>query len=146
MKYICTITINAPIDRVVSLWENEEYFHKWQEGFKSIEHLSGEPHTVVATSRIIIEGKQRIELIETILSNNLPREKMGLYEHIHMTNTQKSSFKSIDESTTQYTSEVEYTKFNGIMIKIIAKLFPGQFKKQSQKWMENFKQFVESRS
>ncbi len=144
MKYTCSIDINSPIEKVVNLWQDETYFHKWQDGFQSIEHLSGERNVVGAKSRIIIEGKQRIELIETILTNNLPTEKIGLYEHIHMTNTQASRFMAIDEKKTRYTSEVEYTKFNGIMIKIMAKLFPGQFKKQSQKWMENFKAFVES--
>ena len=60
-----------------------------------------------------------------------------------MTNTQTSRFTAIDETTTRYISEVEYTKFNGIMIKMISKLFQGKFKGQSQKWMNNFKGFVE---
>lgn len=34
---------------------------------------------------------------------------------------------------------------NGIMPKLMAKLFPGMFKKQSQKWMDQFKEFVEKR-
>ena len=144
MKYTCSVVINAPITKVVRLWQDEKYFHKWQEGFQSIEHISGELNAVGAKSKIIIVGKQRIELIETIISNNLPEEKIGLYEHIHMTNTQASRFLAVDKNTTEYTSEVEYTKFNGIMIKVMAKLFPGQFKKQSQKWMENFKSFIEA--
>lgn len=144
MKYTCSIDINAPLDSVVALWQDENNFHRWQDGFKSIEHLSGTPHEVGAKSRIIIEGKQRIELLETILKNDLPHEKIGLYEHIHMSNTQSSRFTALDENTTRYISEVEYTKFNGIMIKIMAKLFPGKFKQQSEKWMDNFKRFVES--
>jgi hypothetical protein len=111
---------------------------------QSIEHLSGERNAVGTKPRIIIEGKQRIELTETIISNNLPEEKIGLYEHIHMINTQASRFLAVDKNNTEYTSEVEYTKFIGLMITIMAKIFPGQFKKQSQKWMENFKVFVES--
>ena len=60
-----------------------------------------------------------------------------------MTNTQTSRFTAIDETTTRYSSEVEYTKFIGIMIKMFAKLFPRKFKGQSQKWMNDFKIFVE---
>lgn len=143
MKYICTIDINAPIDKVVSLWQEEQYFKKWQDDFKSIEQLEGVPNTVGAKARIIFDGKNYIELIETIQVMNLPIEKKALYEHKHMTNTQSSRFEFIDENRTRYTSEVEYTQFNGIVIKIIAKLFPGKFKEQSQKWMEQFKAFVE---
>jgi uncharacterized membrane protein len=143
MKYSCSIEINAPIDKVVSLWENEDYFKEWQEGFERIEHLEGTPHTNGAKSKIILNQKVRIELLETIISNDLPKEKIGLYEHIHMTNTQASRFETLSNGNTLYTSEVEYTKFNGFMIKMMAMFFPSKFKEQSQKWMEEFKLFVE---
>ena len=144
MKYICKIDINLPIDKVVALWENENNFKEWQDGFKSIEHLSGTPNTKGAKSIIILQDKKRkMELLETIISVDLPKEKIALYEHIHMINTQTTRFKSIEQDKTQYTSEVEYTQFNGIMIKLMAKLFPSKFKEQSQKWMNQFKKFAE---
>ncbi len=144
MKYTCTIEIDKPIDEVVALWENEAHFKEWQDGFKRIEHLSGTPNEIGAKSKIILEDKRRIELTETILVSNLPAEKTALYEHEHMTNTQTSRFKKLSNQKTEYTSEVEYTQFNGWMIKLMARLFPGQFKAQSQKWMEQFKAFAES--
>jgi len=145
MKYTCTVKIDAPIERVVALWENEQNFKEWQDGFESIEHLEGIPDTKGAKSKIVFEGKNRMELTETILSINLPEEKLALYEHIHMTNTQSSRFKTIEGNKTLYTSEVEYTKFNGFLIKLIAKLFPSKFKGQSQKWMNQFKEFAEQK-
>ena len=144
MKYTCTVKINLPLLETVELWKDENHFKSWQDGFESIEHQSGMPNTAGAKSKIILDGRQRIELIETIVSFNLPKEKTAVYEHIHMTNTQKSSFQALDSHTTQYTSEVEYTKFNGFMIKLMAKLFPGKFKAQSQKWMNQFKAFAEN--
>lgn len=151
MKYTCTVEINAPIETVVSLWEDEQYFKEWQDDFKSIEQLEGIPNTKGAKAKIVFESlpstrlgrRNYIELIETILVINLPKEKKGLYEHKHMTNTQSSRFESIGNNKTRYTSEVEYIQFNGFMIKGIAKLFPGKFKAQSQKWMDQFKEFVE---
>ncbi len=144
MKYTCSTEINLPIDKVVVLWEDENNFKYWQDGFKSIELLNGEHNAKGSKSKILFEGKQKMELIETIISNDLPREKVGLYEHIHMTNTQTTRFVVIDKNTTQYISEVEYLKFNGFMIKLFAKLFPGKFKAQSQKWMNQFKEFAEN--
>jgi len=143
MKYTCTVNINLPLEKTVTLWEDENHFKEWQDGFKSIEHLSGTPNTVGAKSKIILEDNMKIELLETIISSELPHEKIALYEHIHMTNTQTTRFKAIDNNTTQYISEVEYTKFNGLMVKLMAKLFPSKFKAQSQKWMDQFKAFAE---
>jgi len=143
MKYTCTVEINLPIDKVAQLWEDENNFKEWQDGFKSIEHLSGTPNSPGAKSRIILEDGRRIELLETIILSNLPQEKTALYEHVHMINRQTTRFKKIDNNKTQYLSEVEYTQFNGLMIKIMAKLFPGKFKQQSQKWMNQFKEFAE---
>lgn len=146
MKYTCSVHIDLPIDKVVALWEDESNFKEWQDGFERIEHISGIPNEKGAKAKIILNGKRRIELLETILSVDLPNEKVALYEHSHMTNTQKTRFKAINEHKTQYISEVEYIKFNGFMIKLMAKLFPGKFKEQSQKWMNQFKVFAERES
>lgn len=143
MKYTCKVEINVPVDKVVALWSNENLFKEWQDGFESIEHLSGTPNSVGAQARIVFNENRRIELLETILSSDLPNEKVARYEHVHMTNTQTSRFMAIGEDKTQYSSEVEYTKFNGFMVKLMAKLFPGKFKAQSQKWMDQFKAFAE---
>ncbi|MCB0481447.1 MAG: SRPBCC family protein [Flavobacteriales bacterium] len=144
MKYACQVEINLAIDQTVSLWENENNFSEWQDGFQSIVLLSGEHNMPKAQSLITLQqGKRKMELHETIISNNLPREKKALYEHIHTTYTQTTRFIKLEENKTLYISEVEYTQFNGFMIKILAKVFPGMFKKQSQKWMEQFKTFAE---
>jgi len=143
MKYTCTIDIDLPIDKTVELWADEKNFKEWQDGFESIELLSGAPDSKGTKSKIILNGKRRIELIETIINSDLPNEKKALYEHVHMTNTQTTRFEPISKNKTRYISEVEYTNFNGFMIKIMAKLFPKKFKEQSQKWMNQFKEFAE---
>lgn len=143
MKYTCSIILNLSLEKTAELWNDEAHFSQWQDGFQSIELLSGTANAKGATSRILIEGKQKIELIETIISCDLPNEKVALYEHKHMINTQTTRFKAIDANKTEFTSIVEYTKFNGFFVKVMAKLFPSMFKKQSQKWMNQFKEFAE---
>jgi len=147
MKYTCTVEVNLPINTVVELWENENYFKEWQDGFQRIDHLSGQKGRNGATSKIYIqEGKRKMELLETIISNNLPEEKSARYEHVHMTNTQTTRFRAMSDHQTRYISEVEYLQFNSFMPKLMAKFFPNTFKKQSQKWMDQFKKFAESTS
>lgn len=145
MRYQCSIEIQKPIIELVKLWEDEGNFHHWQDGFISIELLEGEKGKKDSKSKIIFhQGKRNMELIETILRNDLPLEKKALYEHIHMSNTQSSSFESLGENKTRYSSDVEYIKFNGFMPKLMSKLFPSLFKKQSEKWMKQFKEFAEN--
>ncbi len=144
MNYTCTIDIDLSIERVVQLWTDEQFFEKWQDGFKSISLFEGQKDAIGAKSRILLaQGNRKMELIETIISNNLPDEKKALYVHKHMTNTQTTRFQELSPNQTRYISEVEYTKFNGFMPNLMARLFPGVFKKQSQKWMNQFKAFAE---
>ena len=144
MKYTCTIEIDAPIEQVAELWADENHFAQWQDDFESIELIEGAPGAIGSLSKIKYNGTPKIVLAETILKNDLPRIKVGQYDHKHMTNTQTTRFEAIDNNRTLFTSEVEYTKFNGFMIKLFAKLFPGKFKQQSQKWMNQFRSFAEN--
>ena len=144
MKYKCSITINLPIERVVDIWQDESTFDQWQDGFQSIELLEGEVITKGAKSKIILEGPTRIELIETILIADLPREKVGVYEHKHMVNTMYCHFEKVENDKTLFQMEIEYTKFIGFMPKLMAFLMPSMFRKQSQKWLDQFKEFAES--
>lgn len=141
MKFSCSIEINANVDRVQSIFLDSSTIKHYQDGFVSKTLISGDEGQNGAKSKLVYK---KLELIETILKNDLPNEFLGLYEHKHMTNTMKVSFSSITSNRTFYATEIEYTKFNGVLIKIMAKLFPGMFKKQVQKWLNQFKEYVES--
>ena len=144
MKFSLEVEINKPVDELIKLWTNENNYKIWQYGFQSIEHIEGEAGTIGAKSKIIIQQeRKKIELTETIITNNLPFEKKALYEHNHMSNIQVTRFHSISEYKTQYISEYEYIKFNGIIPKLMAIFFSGMFRKQALQWMYNFKKFAE---
>jgi len=144
MKFTCTIEIDRPIEEVVTLWKDESNYEHWQEGFQSKELLSGEKGQVGAKSKILLSSKnQKMELIETIEINNLPEEHKVYVEHIHMCNYMTTKFISLSEKQTMYSTTVEYTQFNGFMPKLMAKLFPSMFRKQVQKWLDQFKGFAE---
>lgn len=143
MKFTCSVSIEAPLERVVSLFSDRSNNKYWQEGLEVQELLSGEEGETGAITHIVLKnGKQEIVLKETILESNLPEAFIGLYEHKHMTNTMSSTFNSAGTHT-EYSCLIEYTKFVGILPKLMASLFPSMFKKQTQKWLKNFKEFVE---
>ena len=145
MKYQCEVIIKAPRDRVVELFDNPDHLHEWQDGFQNFEHLSGNVGQPGAKSKMtyINNGKEMI-ITETISVNALPEEFSGTYEFEQGANTMSNHFYSVDASTTRYVSITEYYEINSIMMRIMIKLFPSMFKNQTQKWMNQFKEFVES--
>jgi uncharacterized membrane protein len=145
MKFNCSVTINAPLDKVLDLFVDTENLKEWQDGFLGMEHLSGPPGEPGAKSRITYQaGKRKIDLIETIHVNNLPEEFTALYEAQTMVNTMTSRFVELEDGITRYDAFVEYSRFNGFMPKLMAMLMPGVFRKQTLKWLLQFRDFVES--
>jgi carbon monoxide dehydrogenase subunit G len=143
MKYTCETEINKPIGTVVELFDNPDHMSKWMEGLQSFEHLSGTPGQPGAKSRLKFKhGNREMELIETIIVRNLPKEFSGTYEAKGIYNHLTNRFTAANANTTKYSSEVEF-QFSGMM-KLFGFLMPGMFKKQSVKYMNAFKHFVEN--
>lgn len=144
MKFTCTVEINRELDRVIELYQDRNHLREWQDGFVSVEDVSGIPGEPGSKSKFVYKGGgKEFDLIETIIVNDLPREFNGLYEAKAMVNTMKTRFFKISSDKTRLESEIEYTAFNGIIPKMMSWLFPGLFKKQTQKWLDQFKDFVE---
>ena len=145
MKFTCTAEINLPINKVVDLYSNTDNLRKWQDGFVSKELISGSAGQPNAKSRIIMTFRnKKMELIETIQSNNLPEKITALYEHAHMVNTMTSRFQLINDNKTEFNMDIHYTRFIGFMPKLMSLIMPGAFKKQTQKMVDSFKTFAES--
>lgn len=144
MKFNCSVVINRPINEVVTLFKNPAYLGEYQEGFIRKELVSGEEGAENAVSLMYYKaGNREMEIEETILVNNLPDEFFGRYHHKHMDNTMQVWFSDLGNNQTQYYTEIEYTAFRGLMPRMMARLFPGMFQKQVQRWLDNFKMFAE---
>ncbi|TYA59134.1 SRPBCC family protein [Formosa maritima] len=144
MKFTCTIEIYKPKDKVAELFVNPKYLKEYQDGFISKELLEGtEGHNEAKSKMIYKMGKNQMVITETILENNLPDSFFANYHHKHMDNTMLCRFESIDDNTTKYISEINYTAFRGFVPKALAYLFPSMFKKQVKKWLVNFKNYAE---
>lgn len=53
-------------------------------------------------------------------------------------------FIALDENSTRFEYEFEYVRISWILPKLMFLLFPGMFRKQGEKWMRQFKEYVES--
>ena len=144
MKYEVEVEINLPRERVIELFNNPDNMKCWQPGLISFEHLSGETGQVGAKSQLHYKmGKRDIEMIETITVNNLPHEFSGTYEAKGVWNHVQNYFMELDDNKTLWKSVNEF-KCSGFM-KIMVYLMPGMFKKESCKYLLNFKEFAESK-
>ena len=146
MKFECHVDINAPRNKVIELFDSFDNLKEWQDGYLGHEPLEGMPGQPGAKTKLMYEMRGRpMELIETVTVRNLPDEFCGTYEHKHMTNSLHNYFEELDGGTrTRYRAVCHYTKLNGFMIKTMAFLLGrSMFRKPVQKWMDQFKSFVE---
>ena len=146
MKFTCSVEIDLQKDKVVTLWKDPENLKHWQDNFKGFEHLSDNPESVGAKSMLYynMKGGKTMELEETILEWNMPHAMEGEYVHRHMTNRMRNTFQELGPEKTVWTADITYTKFNGLFMKLFAMVGKGMFRKQTQKWLNQFKEFAES--
>lgn len=143
MQYTSEIEILLPRQRVVELFDNPDNLSKWMPGLLSFEHVKGVPGQVGAQSRLTFQmGKRNMVMTETVTVRNLPDEFSGTYETNGVVNEVRNKFIAIDEGRTKYISESIFN-FSGIM-KFIAPLMKGTFKKTSLDYLVRFKAFAEA--
>ncbi len=141
--YTVSVDIEAPRERVIELLDNPANLKHWQNGFMSIEHVRGEPGTVGSESVITYKiGKRTMKLTEVITKRALPDESNGRYTWGGGSNTLDNRFIELSPTRTRWESTCDYD-MDGCMLKIMGTLFPGMFRKQNLKFMNNFKAFVE---
>jgi hypothetical protein len=142
-EYTVSIEIDLPRDRVIALFDDPDNLFKWQTGLQSFERLSGEPGQPGAKAKLVfLNGKQRIELIETVTQRNLPDEFNGTYEWPGGKNTLRNRFIEAGPHRTIWESTCAY-QFSSPMLKMMGFFFPGMFRKQNLKFLRNFKDFAE---
>lgn len=145
IKFNGYIDINRPVELVAELFADPNNLKEYQDGFVRKDLVEGEAGQVGAISKMIyLYGKNEMELIETITENNLPESFAANYHHVHMDNTMKCSFKSLSDDQTRYAYEYEYTRIEWVIPRLMTILFPNMYRKQGEKWITQFKDFVES--
>ncbi len=146
MKYSTEIIINMPREQVIEALNNPENMKHWQKGLIGYELLEGTPGSKGAKMKLdYAMGKRSMSLIETITDNNFPEEFHATYDTKGVHNIQKNYFLDWENNTTKWVSESEF-QFQSVAMKLMGWLMPGAFKKQSLKYLTDFKNFVETGS
>lgn len=144
IKHKGFVEIDRPIALVMELFLQPDGRKAYQDGFVKAELQSGQAGEAGAVSKLYYTyGTKDMVLTETIIRNNLPDAFEAFYHHKHMDNTMKCRFEALSSTRTKYEYAFEYTRMNWLIPKLTALLLPGMYRKQGDKWMQQFKTFVE---
>lgn len=143
MKYTLDIEIDIPLDKIKELFDSEENLYKWQPSLKSHEHLGGTKGQAGAKTKLSYQsGKRKLDMVETIVKNDLPRQFDCTYEAKGVLNMASNEFKALSENQTKWIMKNEF-QFSGFM-KLMSLFMKSAFPKETKKSMLLFKQFAES--
>ncbi len=144
MKYTSEIIINLPREEVIRKLDNPENMKHWQRGLVNYKLLDGTPGKEGAKMELEYQmGKRNMVLVETITKNDFPAEFHANYDTKGVHNVQQNFFHETPEGGTRWVSESEF-QFAGFGMKLMGFLMPGAFKKQSLKYLNDFKSFAEN--
>lgn len=145
MRYTLEMELPLLREKVVALFADPANFPEWQDSLVSYEPASGVPGQEGATAKMVHNfGSRRVEMKEIIESNNLPDELTVVYEAKGAWNRVVYRFVEKGPGETLWIFDTEF-RCSGIL-RVMAFLMPGMFKKASLKDMRRFKNFVQSRS
>lgn len=143
MRYSSEILIELPRKQVIDLFDDADNLFEWMKGLQSVELISGEAGQVGAQSKMSFEmGKRHIAMVETILERKFPDYFKTAYETKGVYNEVENFFIEEGEITRYRT--VHYFRFDSWAMRLMAKLMPKAFKKQSMQYLKDFKAFAES--
>lgn len=147
MKFTCSVEVDLPKEKVVEIWMNPDNLKHWQDGFERYEHLSGTLNQTGAKGVMHYNNRGKaMKLVEVVIEGNLPDVFEGEYIHTQMINRMRNTFQTLGPDKTRWTAEIHYIKFYGFFMKTFAFFGKKIFKKQTQKWLDQFKAFAESKN
>jgi len=153
MKYTTSIEIALPREKVVQLVADPAHMPKWLRGLVLHEPVNGVHGELGTTSRVVFHmGKQRMEATETITRlepadlHAIPSSVVVHYDREivseGMWQAQRDRIIDAGPDTTLWESESEF-RFDGLLMRLMGRLMPGTFRKQSRQHMQDFKAFAE---
>lgn len=144
MRYTIELDLDVPRSKVIEYFDNPDNMSKWQPDLVSFEHVSGEQGQAGAKSNLVYRmGKREIEMLETITERNLPDTFSGTYEAKGCWNEVNNRFIENGPEKTKWRVDTEF-RCSGFFMKVMSTLMPGAFRKQTSKYMKQFKAFAEN--
>ena len=144
LEYGDSIELDKSLEEVVAVFEDRNQIGDWQRGFVSLEEMEGAPGANGSKAILCYRNRGRdMTMIETITDNGLPHHFHGRYDMDGIRNVQRNFFKDLGNGRTEWRSESTF-EFDSFLMKVMGKLMPGMFRKTSQRFMDDFKDWMEN--
>ena len=150
LEYVKEIEVNANIEDVNAMFEDIYNMKKYMPETEDILLISGKKNREGSKYRIMISsGKESVEILGTLINNNLPHKLTMCYEMPGVINTMEQKHAEIKDDKTLIISKQKF-QFSGLM-KIISFFEPEgfnieAFQEQTNIYLRSFKNLVESES
>jgi uncharacterized membrane protein len=142
MNYEISITINKPLEEVVTILRSRDHALKWMKGLKSFKLIEGELEAIDSRYEMVFEGKKKDSIMfETIKEFDPPHKITTVYEQGPVWNECVNLFRGHDDHC--HYKMVTSFKFPWY-ISMFVWVFKGFFKKTTEQGMIDFKEYVES--
>jgi len=144
LAYTKEIIVNVTRDRAFEMFEDSDHYAEWQDGFQSMELVSGAFGTPGSTYKIMFDMNGRVmELDETLIERRVP-------EYIHLEfqagktvwNGMEYTFTDLGDGRTKIHIDCVF-KCKGF-VAVMAFFMPFMFKNQTQKYLDGFKAYAEA--
>jgi uncharacterized protein YndB with AHSA1/START domain len=143
MKYTFETVIDAPIEKVAKLAGDPSLRIQWMEGMKDYKSINGTPGQPGAVSRMVFKtGTVEMVFTGTVKENNLPDYFTEIMDASNVTTSATTRLDAISPDKTRYISEQDHD-FKGLFNKLVGFVLQREFKTQTRRHMDRFKQFVE---
>lgn len=146
MKYELEETISAPRDQVIRAFTDQNNLKEWQPSLVSIETLKGDGMKGVGsqTRQVHKMGKREVAMISTVTAEEPPAFYAATFEADGVWNLIENRFDDMGDGTTRWRLMSEF-QCKGLVMKLMMRLAPGMFRKQTRDFMGHFKAFAEGR-
>lgn len=142
LKYQTEIELALPLQKVAAILGDPEQNEYWMKGLVNMRPVKGEPMQKGAQTYFEFElGRRNSEMLEEIIENQLPERLITSYRAKGVYNIVENRLKALDSDRTHYTVVHEF-QFSGIY-KLLGILMGKAFKKQSAKYLQDFKRYAE---
>ena len=143
IEYNSQITVDKSIEESWNVTQDPNKMSEWMTGFKSFEHVSGEPGQVGSVSNVIFEVNGSETVIKETITKIIPNHSIAMtFENEMMEMDYVLEMKG-DANQTEIKT---YTlvEGNGIITKSFIAMSPSSFKKQEDTNLSMLKNTIEA--
>lgn len=143
VKYQAKTSVNLPLDKTFTLFNDITQIQKWIPEIKSISPIEETPNQIGSRYKIVMDNQgTETEMIEKVIDYQTNKGLTLEFDAGSMIKTDQYSFTEQDGKT--IITHDATAKGNSYLNRCFFAFLKGAFKKIDQKYLDNFKAFAES--